>query len=155
MKDRLRPLEQEIARAKGDLNELFRRESLASRQGDMGEARRTHLALLEKELDNIGAISRYVDTISPPVARDLSRWQTQTASRFRELRDEADASTLQAWVARELVPLLRRSEQAAHLVASSARVNPDKSAAPFAWPIALEHALKDAAERGSHPRESR
>lgn len=151
MRDELHPLEKEISQTKRELNELFRRESLASREGDAAEARRAHLALLEKELDNVRSITRYVDTISPPVARDLSRWQTQTASRFRELRENSSAATLQAWVARDLVPLLRRSELAAHLVATSARVKPKKAAAPFAWPVALERPLKDAAEHASHP----
>ncbi len=150
MKEDLQPLEREISRGKRELNELFRKESLASREGDAAGARQTHLALLEKELENVRSITRYLDTISPPVARDLSRWQTQTASRFRELRETANPAALQAWVAGELVPLLRRCELAAHLVATSARVAPKKSPSPFAWPVAMERVLKDAVE--SRPR---
>lgn len=149
MKGDLQPLEKEISRTKRELNELFRRESLASRGGDAAGARQTHLALLEKELENVRSIARYVETISPPVARDLSRWQTQTASRFRELREAANPAVVQAWVAGELVPLLRRSELAAHLVATSARVAPKKSPRPFAWPVADERAAKGAAGRSS------
>ncbi len=150
MREQLRPLEKEISETKRELNELFRAESLASREGDAARARQTHLALLEKELDNVRSITTYVDTISPPVARDLSRWHTQTASRFRELRETANPAALQAWVARELVPLLRRSELVAHLVATGTRVVPKKSAAPFAWPVAKSRAMKGA--QGGRPR---
>jgi hypothetical protein len=108
-------------------------------------ARAQHLALLEKELENIDTIAAYLDTISPPVARDLMRWQVETSSRFKELRQAADAAALQAWVTQDLVPLLRRSEQAAHLVATTVRVDPRKTSAPFAWPVSVHLALKDAA----------
>ena len=138
----LRPFEEEIARAKGELNELYRQMNLASRRGDAAEARRQQLALLEKELDNIRAIARYVEPVSAPVARDLSRWQAQIAERLGQVRDAPDPALLQRWVAQELVPHLRRSEQAAHLVATSVRIQPRKQGTPFVWPVDVGRAVR-------------
>jgi predicted RNase H-like nuclease (RuvC/YqgF family) len=135
MKMDLRSLENEISQTKRELNQLFREESLASRRGDATEARKQHVALLEKELENIATIASYLEAISPPVARDLTRWRAQTSSRFNDLKRSGNAVALQTWVTQELVPLLRRSEQAAHLVATTVRVGPRKASTPFAWPI--------------------
>lgn len=146
MRRDLRPFEEDISRTKRELNDLFRQESLASRDGRSAEARERHLALLEKELENIRTIARYVEPISPPVARDLNRWHAQMTSRFRDVRDSRDPAALQEWVARELVPHLRRSEQVAHLLATSVRSSPRRSASPFAWPMAVS-AAPNAAER--------
>lgn len=150
MRADLRPFEEEIARTKRELNELFRRESLAARQGNSGEANRTHLALLQKELENVRTIARYLEPISPPVARDLERWHAQMQSRFEQLRSRGNPAEVQQWVARELVPHLRRSEQLAHLLATSIRSGAKKAAAPFGWPVAVDKALRGAAagERG-------
>ncbi len=145
MRADLRPIEDQIARTKRELNELFRKESLASREGDHAEARRQHLRLLEKELENIHTIARYVEPISPPVARDLNRWHAQIVERFNALKDRESPEALQTWVARDLVPHLRRSEQIAHLLATSARASLDTTSSPFAWPVGARHALHETA----------
>ena len=137
-------MEEEIARTKRELGELFRQETLASRRGDAAEAGERHLALLGKELDNIRAIARYVEPISAPVARDLTRWHAQMTIRFEELRRGKDAAALQRWVAQDLVPHLRRSEQLAHLVATNARIRPEKPSTPFVWPVAARRAAQGA-----------
>ncbi len=152
MRADLHPLEMEIARGKRELNELFREESLAARRGDFVEAGRRHVALLEKELENVRTIARYLEPISAPVARDLSRWQTQTSHRFREVEISGAPAAIQRWVVQDLVPLLRRSEQAAHLVATSVRVQSRKAAVPFVWPVAAAIPRKDAVATGSSPR---
>ncbi len=148
MRTDLRPLEEEIARTKRELNELFREESLASRRGDAAEARERHVSLLRKELENVRTISRYVETISPPVGRDLARWHAQMEIRFEQLRRSGSDRALQDWVARELVPHLRRSEQVAHLVATTVRASPRKAAAPFGWPVAVDRAIERAKRAG-------
>ncbi len=135
----LRPFEEDISRTKRELNDLFRQESLASRSGHLAEARERHLALLQKELENIRTIARYVEPISPPVARDLNRWHAQMTSHFLEVRDSPDPAAVQAWVARELVPHLRRSEQVAHLLATSVRTASRTAMPPYAWPVAAEN----------------
>ncbi len=152
MRQDMHPMEDEISRTKRELNELFREEALAWRRGDSAEARSQHLALLQKELENVRSIARYIEAISPPAARDLNHWHAQMEARFHEIRDSADAATLQGWVAHDLVPHLRRSEQVAHLVATSMRAAPRKPAAPFAWPVAVEAAVKDAEARSRRAR---
>ena len=147
MKMDLRPIEREISRTKLELNELFRLMALASRRGDSSEAHRKHLALLEKELENIRTIARYVESVSPPVARDLGRWQAQMAERFEKVRTSSDPATLQRWVAQDLVPHLRRSEQVAHLVATSMRIEPKKPGPPFVWPGAVEQAARQVRDK--------
>ena len=116
--------------------------NLASRRGDAAEARRQQVALLEKELDNIHAIARYVEPVSAAVARDLSRWRAQIAEHLDQVRDSLDPALLQRWVAQELVPHLRQSEQVAHLVATSARIGPKKRGTPFVWPVAVKQAAR-------------
>ncbi len=150
MRADLRPMEDQIARTKRELNELFREEALASRQGHAAEARQRHLLLLEKELENIRSIARYVEPISGPVARDLNRWHAQMLERFNALRDHESPEALQAWVVRDLVPHLRRSEQIAHLVATSVRANPRKASTPFGWPVREQRSAGGAAEP-NHP----
>lgn len=149
MRSDMQPMEDEISRTKRELNELFRQETLASRRGDSAEARDRHLALLQKELENVRTIARYVETVSPPAARDLSRGHSQMEARFHEMRDSGDAAALQQWFAREFVPHLRRSELVAHLVATSMRSIPGKPASPFAWPVAVDAALHNRATEGS------
>ncbi len=148
MKLDLRPAEREISRVKRELNQLFREDSLASREGASEEGYQRHLALLERELDNIRSIARYVEPISAPVSRDLSRWHAQLTSRFNDLRVSGSPASVQRWVVQELVPHLRRSEQAAHLVATSLRVGPKGKPQPFVWPVAAEVALNEAKRRG-------
>lgn len=154
MKLNLSPPEEDISRMKRELNRLFREENLASRRGDAVAAREQHLALLEKELENIGMIAGYLKTISPPVARDLTRWLVQTSSRFHELQRAGDAVAVQTWVAQELVPLLRRSELAAHLVATTVRVGTREGSAPFGWSASVRAALgkTGAGDAGARPR---
>ncbi len=135
MKTDLHPIEQEISRTKAELNELFRQMSLASRRGDASEARRHQLALLEKGREKIWTIARYVEPVSPPVARDLGRWRSQITERLGVVRSSSDPAVLQRWVAQELVPHLRRSEQVAHLLATTTRRRGRKPAAPFSWPV--------------------
>ena len=140
----LDPLEAEISRTKRELNELCRQANLASREGRVTEAHRREVALLEKELENIEIIARYIEPISAPVARDLRRWHAQMSNRFRRLKDSGDAASLRGWVAHDLVPHLRRSEQLAHLVATNARRDPKKGGVPFVWPVAVRGAMWDA-----------
>ena len=155
MKTHLDPLEAEISRTKRELNDLFRQANLASRAGHAAEAHRQEVALLEKELENIQIIARYLEPICPPVARALRRWHAQMASRFLQLKDARDPTVLQRWVAQELVPHLRRSEQLAHLAATSARIRPRKAATPFVWPVAVDLALKGMTGTARHDHAAR
>lgn len=131
----LDPLERDISRTKRELNDLFRAESLAWRQGNAAEGHARHLALLEKELENIGTIARYVEPISPVVARDLRHWHAQMTIRFHEIRNSRDPGAVQRWVTQDLVPHLRDSEQIAHVLATSVRRSSRGGSAPYAWPV--------------------
>ena len=156
MRTDLDPLEKDISRTKRELNDLFREESLAWRQGNPQEGQARHLALLEKELENIRAIATYVEPISPHVARDLRHWHSQMASRFAEVRSTRDPAAMQRWVTQELVPHLRQSEQVAHVLATSVRTESRKGSAPYAWPVRAEAASgKAGASPGRRPSRNR
>ncbi len=145
----LDPLERDISRTKRELNEIFRSESLAWRAGNAAEGRARHLALLEKELENLRMIATYMEPVSPPVARDLRRWNDQMADRFGEVRNSPDPSVVQRWVTQELVPHLRRGEQLAHILASTVRTGSRRGPTPYVWPVRADAAGRQGGTNSS------
>ncbi len=140
-------LEREIVRMKADLERLTRSRNLALRAGRQDEGQRQHLSALEAEIRHIEALARYVKTVSPAAGRELATRQAAAAQHFRRLRHAGDLHELERWVAEELAPLLNKSEQAAHLVATSVRVKPKEAPIAFTWPVAVHTAARDAASR--------
>jgi hypothetical protein len=142
-------LEQEIVHMKAELGRMTRSRNLALREGRRDEGERHHLSALEAEIRHVEALSRYVKTVSPAAGRELATRQALAAQHFRRLREAGDLRELNRWVAQELAPLLNKSEQAAHLVATSVRAKSKGSPTAFAWPVAVERAVRDAGSRHS------
>ncbi len=142
-------LEQEIVRMKAELERLTRSRNLALREGRRDEGERQHVSALEAELLQLETLARYVKTVSPAAGHELATRQAAAALRFRQLRQAGDLEELQRWVADELAPLLNKTEQAAHLVATSVRVTPNQPPAAFTWPVAIDTAVRKEAARRS------
>ncbi len=126
-------LEQEIVRMKSDLVRLSRTRNLALRDGRRDEGQRQHLNALEVELKHIGTLARYVQTASPAAGRELATWQALALQHFERLKGTGDRHEVNRWVTEELAPLLNKSEQAAHLVASLSKRHDGLPAKPTAW----------------------
>jgi len=135
-------LEREIVRMKAELERLTRSRNLALREGRRDEGERHHLSALEAEVRQVEALARYVKTVSPAAGRELATRQAAAALHFRRLRAAGDLHELERWVTEELAPLLNKSEQAAHLVATSVRVKPTEKPTAFTWPVAVETASR-------------
>lgn len=133
--DPFRSAERRIVDAKSDLSRISRDRLLAYRQGRSDEATSQQFRLLEAELRNIEALASYVRAVSPAAGRELIGHHSAAAARFRQLRAAGDVSALQEWLKRELVPLVNKSEQAAHLVATALRRGKGKETKPFAWQL--------------------
>lgn len=131
--ERFRSSETQILRLKSDLARISRSRLVAYREGRLDDASRAQIRLLETELKNIEALASYVKGISPAAARELLARRATVAMRFERLKAAADLSALQSWLKEELAPLVNKSEQAAHLVATSIRLEKDKEPTPFAW----------------------
>lgn len=137
-------LEREIVRMKAELERLTRSRNLALREGRKAEGERQHVSALEAEVRHVETLARYVKTVSPAAGRELATDQAAAAEHFRRLRAAGDLHELERWVAKELAPLLNKSEQAAHLVATSVRVKPSETPTAFTWPVAVETAARRA-----------
>lgn len=133
---------------KAELERLTRSRNVALREGQQAEGERQHLSALAAEVKHVEALARYVKTVSPAAGREIATRQALAAQHFRRLRKAGDLHELNRWVAEELAPLLNKSEQAAHLVATSVRVKPKGAPAAFTWPVAVETAVRGAAGRG-------
>ena len=131
--ERLRSAENQILRVKADLRRISRDRLLAYRGGRPEEAVRAELRLRETELQNSSALAAYVRTGSPAAARELASRHAAAAERFGEVKGTGDAVALQRWMKDQLVPLVNKSEQAAHLVATTIRLEKGKKAKPFGW----------------------
>ncbi len=126
-------LEQEIVRMKSDLVRLSRTRNLALREGRHEEGQRHHLSALEAELKHVGLLARYVQSASPAAGRELATRQSLATVHFARLKGARDLREVDRWVTRELAPLLNKSEQAAHLVASLSHREDGLPARPSAW----------------------
>ncbi len=142
-------LEREIVRMKAELERLTRGRNLALREGRRDEGQRQHLSALEAEVRHVEALARYVKTVSPAAGRELASRQALAAQHFQRLRRAGDLRELDRWVTRELAPLLNKSEQAAHLVATSVRATPKGPPAGFTWPVAVDTAVRRETSRRS------
>jgi len=149
-------MEREIVRMKAELERLTRSRNRALRDGRRDEGERQQLAALEAEVNHVEALARYVKTVSPAAGRELATRQALTAQHFRRLRSAGDLAEMNRWVSRELAPLLNKSEQAAHLVATSVRARSKGSPRAFTWPAAVETAVQGEAARRSreHPKQA-
>ncbi len=134
---------------KAELERLTRSRNLALREGRRDEGERQHVSALEAEVQQLEALARYVKTVSPAAGHELATRQAAAAQHFRQLRQAGDLEELQRWVAEELAPLLNKTEQAAHLVATSVRVTPKGPPAGFTWPVAVDTAVRKEASRRS------
>lgn len=131
--DRFRSAENQVLRVKADLRRISRDRLLAYREGRPDDATRHQFRLVEAELQNVKALASYVRTVSPAAARELASWHSAAAERFGELKGAGDIVALQAWLKERLAPLVNKSEQAAHLVATTIRLEKGKKAKPFGW----------------------
>ena len=131
--ERFRSAENQILRVKSDLGRISRNRLIAYREGRVEEAAQAQIRLLETELKNVAALASYVKTISPAAARELVGRHSAAAERFERLKAAGDAVALQGWLKEELAPLVNKSEQAAHLVATSIRLEKGKKSKPFGW----------------------
>lgn len=126
-------LEQEIVRMKSDLVQMSRSRNLALREGHRDEGQRQHLSALEAELKHVGTLARYVQTASPAAGRELATRQSLASRHFQKLKASGNPREVSSWVTEELAPLLNKSEQAAHLVASLSSREDGLPAKPTAW----------------------
>lgn len=131
--ERFRFSENQILRVKSDLGRISRDRLIAYREGRIEEAAEAQIRLLEMELKNVAALASYVKTISPGAARELVGRHSAAAERFQSLKAAANPVALQDWLKEELAPLVNKSEQAAHLVATSIRLEKGKKSKPFGW----------------------
>ncbi len=145
-------LEQEIVRMKSELVRMARDRNLALRSGDEDRGRQHHLAALEAEVQHVGTLARYVKTVSPAAGRELATRQTLALQHFEQLKSAKNLIAVNRWVTAELAPLLNKSEQAAHLIATSVRAGPKHVTTPFVWPVGVEIALRDAGAGNPHGR---
>ncbi len=131
--DRFRSAERQILRVKAELRRISRDRLVAYRDRRLDEAARQQVRLLEAELQNIQALAAYVKAVSPAAARELASRHAAAAQRFGELKGAGDAVALQAWLRDQLAPLVNKSEQAAHLVATTLRLEKERKSRPFRW----------------------
>ncbi len=130
--------ESRIVDAKSDLSRISKDRLVAYREGRIEEATRQQFRLLEAELRNIEALASYVKVVSAAAGRELIGHHSAATERFEELRAAGDVSALQDWLKSELVPLINKSEQAGHLVATTFRLVMGKKTKPFAWQFRIE-----------------
>jgi len=131
----LREAESRIVDVKSDLSRISRIRIVAYREGQLNEGAVQQFRLLEAELRNIEALVSYVRTVSPAAGRELKGHHADATARFARLRAAGDTSALQDWLKKDLAPLVNKSEQAAHLVATALRLAGGKEAKPFAWQL--------------------
>ncbi len=136
--ERFRFAENQILRVKSELGRISRNRLIADREGRAEDAAQAQVRLLETELKNIAALASYVRTISPAAARELVGRHAAAAERFERLKAAGDAAALQGWLKEDLAPLVNKSEQAAHLVATNIRLEKGKKSKPFGWRVHKE-----------------
>ena len=129
--------ESRIVDVKSDLSRISKDRLLAYREGRV-DATRQQFRLVEAELRNIDALASYVKGVSPAAGRELIGHHSAATERFKELRAVGDVFALQDWLKKELVPLINKSELAAHLVATTFRFVKGKETKPFAWEFRIE-----------------
>ncbi|HYM39063.1 MAG TPA: hypothetical protein VEY12_02810 [Thermoplasmata archaeon] len=66
-------------------------------------------------------------------ARELVGRHSAAAEGFKSLKAADNPAALQDWLKEGLAPLVNKSEQAAHLVATSIRLEKGKKSKPFGW----------------------
>lgn len=131
--DRFRSAESQVLRVKADLRRISLDRLVAYREGPPDEAARHQFRLVEAELQNVEALASYVRTVSPAAGRELAGRHSAAAERFAELKGVGDVVALQGWLKDHLAPLMNKSEQAAHLVATTIRLEEGRKAKPFGW----------------------
>ncbi len=129
--------ESRIIDVKSDLSRISKDRLLAYREGRV-DATRQQFLLLEAELRNIEALASYVKTVSAAAGRELIGHHSIAIQQFKELKAVGDVSALQDWLKKDLVPLINKSEQAAHLVAMTFRLVKGNKTKPFAWDFRIE-----------------
>jgi hypothetical protein len=126
--------ELQISEFKEEIDELLTRFYFAySAAPEMQWSLRTSLA--ETSLQNCRQIASYVRRTSPGAANELEMRIRSAAARFRTVKKSRDPDLLHSWFKEELAPLLNKSEQAAYLVASNARMSSLGSSEPFTWAL--------------------
>ncbi len=126
-------LEQEIVRMKSELVRMSRTRNLALRDGRRDEGERHHLSALEAELKHVDTLARYVQTASPAAGRELATRRSLALRHFERIKGTRNIREVNRWVTEELAPLVNKSEQAAHLVASMSSRLDGMPSKPSAW----------------------
>lgn len=129
--------ESRIVDVKSDLSRISKDRLLAYRERRV-DATRQQFRLLEAELRNIEALASYVKTVSAAAGRELIGHHSVAIQQFKELKAVGDVSALQDWLKKDLVPLINKSELAAHLVATTIRFVKGNKTKPFAWEFRIE-----------------
>lgn len=104
--------------------------SIAHDKRGFVEARKKAAEVL---LENCDVIAQYVGNFSPSVARSLAAQCMMVKEDYQEIRESNSADRVHSWCKRHLIPLVKSSEQAAHLVATLAEKKKSEAAGFHRW----------------------
>lgn len=112
-------IEKSILENKNEVSKILERRSKATLSKDELAALRAWTDASEKTLEGCGAISKYMEHFSRPIARELQASQEATVRGLENVRKTEDRAQFHHWMKTQFIPHVRVSERMAHVAATS------------------------------------
>ena len=112
-------LENSILKSKQDIARISEARSKATLSKDERAALRAWADASEKTLEGCGAISKYLDHFSRPIARQLQVGLDATKSGLEAAKRTGDPEEFHAWMKTQFIPHVKLSERMAHLATTT------------------------------------
>ncbi len=131
----LTQLEERIQAVKNELSSISNERWHAALKRDDHQVLETRNKAAEKMLENCGVLAQYVSQFCPAVGRDISGQEKVVRGELEKVKRRGDHDSLHAWYKVSLIPLVKRSEVAAHVAATSRRKTQGVANECHRWPL--------------------
>jgi hypothetical protein len=112
-------LENSILESKQDISRISATRSKATLSKDERAALRAWTDASERTLEGCGAISKYLDHFSRPIARQLQVSLDATKSGLETVKRTGDPEQFHVWMKTQFIPHVKLSESMAHLATTA------------------------------------
>jgi predicted RNase H-like nuclease (RuvC/YqgF family) len=131
-------MEEKILGVKAELSSISRERRLAALAGKTNDLMEARMRALQKTLENCGLLVEYVRKFSDPISREIEIKHEMLRKEFEHMREVHSPDAFHEWVRGNVVPVLKQSEQAAHLAATIIRKSRGEKIAFHRWTKRLE-----------------
>jgi len=131
--EELNRIEEEILNVKADLSSISRERRAAVIAGKTNDVFEARVRALQKTLENCGMLVEYVQKFSAPASREIEMKHERLLKEFENIRKVNSPDALHEWVRFNVVPVVKQSEQSAHLAATTMKRSRGETMAFHRW----------------------